>query len=228
MTAEPTAREAVLGAVRASLAAARAAETTPEASAPEAGGEPAAADGPGDRTERIETFRDVLSRVGGRVLRALDEEHAGVLLAQLAGRLGARSVALSDAPRVARLAERLGPEVTTFRGWDDRARLLAADLGVSEAQGGIAETGTLVLDSADERHRLVSLVPPVHLALLPASRLRGTLGEALGAACSAHPELAGRALTLITGPSRTADIELTLVVGVHGPEQLYVIVLEDA
>jgi L-lactate dehydrogenase complex protein LldG len=89
----------------------------------------------------------------------------------------------------------------------------------------IAETGTLVLESDRERHRLVSLVPPIHIALVKAENIVPTLGEAFsvvrrGAGLS-------RAITFITGPSRTADIELTLSIGVHGPKDLYVIVQEE-
>lgn len=104
-----------------------------------------------------------------------------------------------------------------------REQLFAADAGVSNAQWGIAETGTLVLESSQEKHRLVSLVPPLHIAVLPASRIVGTMAEALqrlGPAISSH------VVTFITGPSRTGDIELTLVLGVHGPHTLHVIVVD--
>ena len=99
------------------------------------------------------------------------------------------------------------------------------DVGVSNAQAAIAETGTLVLDSAYERHRLVSLVPPVHIAVVNASSIVETLGEAL-ALLQKDTEISP-AITFITGPSRTADIELTLAIGVHGPQELYVIVDES-
>ena len=95
------------------------------------------------------------------------------------------------------------------------------DVGVSTAQAAIAETGTLVLDSACERHRLVSLVPPVHIAVIKASSIVETLSDAL--ALLQQKEISP-AITFITGPSRTADIELTLAIGVHGPQELYVIV----
>jgi len=96
------------------------------------------------------------------------------------------------------------------------------DVGISNAQAGIAETGTLVLDSARERHRLVSLVPPVHIAIINASSIVETLGEAL-TLLQKDKEISP-AITFITGPSRTADIELTMAIGVHGPRELYVIV----
>jgi len=96
------------------------------------------------------------------------------------------------------------------------------DVGISTAQAAIAETGTLVLDSTYERHRLVSLVPPVHIAIINASSIVETLSDAL--ALLQKDKEVSPAVTFITGPSRTADIELTLTIGVHGPQELFVIV----
>jgi L-lactate dehydrogenase complex protein LldG len=95
------------------------------------------------------------------------------------------------------------------------------DVGISTAQAAIAESGTLILDSACERHRLVSLVPPVHIAIINASAIVATLADAL---TLLQQKEISPAITFITGPSRTADIELTLTIGVHGPQELYVIV----
>jgi L-lactate utilization protein LutC len=96
---------------------------------------------------------------------------------------------------------------------------------VLPAQWAIAETGTLVLETKSERHRLVSLVPAMHIAILAAGRILRTMSEALEAV-STTGELS-RTVTFITGPSRTSDIELTLAIGVHGPARLHVIVIED-
>ena len=126
-----------------------------------------------------------------------------------------RRVAVSDAPELAEFGVRpSGGDIFNF------------EVGVTTAQAGIAETGTLVLDSSCERHRLVSVVPPVHIAILPASKIRGTLGETL-AMLQGSGEVSP-AITFITGPSRTADIELTLTIGVHGPQELYVIIDESS
>jgi L-lactate utilization protein LutC len=100
--------------------------------------------------------------------------------------------------------------------------IFAFDIGISTAQAAIADTGTLVLDNARERHRLLSLVPPVHIAIVAASTICDTLSDAL-ALLQSGDEISP-AVTFITGPSRTADIELTLAIGVHGPQELYVIV----
>jgi len=70
----------------------------------------------------------------------------------------------------------------------------------------------------------VSLVPPVHIAIIDASTIFQTLGQAL-AFIHRNGDISP-AVTFITGPSRTADIELTLAIGVHGPQELYVIINE--
>ena len=132
----------------------------------------------------------------------------------------AERIAISDNPLVERLMHLTDLEIEALTIAPND--IFSYDVGISTVQAAIAETGTLVLVSADERHRLVSLVPPVHIAIVDASRICETLGEAL--ALLRNGRELSRAVTFITGPSRTADIELTLTVGVHGPQELYVIV----
>ena len=69
-------------------------------------------------------------------------------------------------------------------------------------------------------------MPPVHIALLDGSQIVGTLGEAL--ALLRKSEQVSPIVTLVTGPSRTADIELTLAIGVHGPQELFVVINDVA
>ena len=118
-----------------------------------------------------------------------------------------------------------GKRVATSDAPPPTKDLFNFDVGITRAQAGIAETGTLVLDSSVEQNRLVSLVPPVHVAVLDASRIYATLGETLALLQSGGE--VSPAITFITGPSRTADIELTLAIGVHGPQELYVIIVQD-
>jgi len=120
------------------------------------------------------------------------------------------------------LADLKAERVATSENPPNAQEIFGFDVGISTAQAAIAETGTLVLDSAQERHRLVSLVPPVHIAIVNASAIVETLGEAL--ALLRKDREISPVITFITGPSRTADIELTLAIGVHGPQELYVIV----
>ena len=104
--------------------------------------------------------------------------------------------------------------------------LFDCDLGITGAQWAIAETGTLVLESKSERHRLVSLVPLMHVAIIDANCIRETLSEVLQLLTANGTSELSRTVTFITGPSRTSDIELNLAIGVHGPAELHIIVIE--
>lgn len=180
-------------------------------------------------TELAQTFAVALQKVYGECELVADLSAARQHIGKLLQTAGVRRLALSDAPLVTQLAAQLGQgnaDLACLPHNAERAALLAADAGLTAAQIGIAETGTLVLASAQERHRLASLLPPLHIALLPVSRLVATLGAALTRlAPQGSPE--SRAITFITGPSRTADIELQLVVGVHGPSRLVVVLVLD-
>jgi L-lactate dehydrogenase complex protein LldG len=96
-----------------------------------------------------------------------------------------------------------------------------ADVTVEEVLAGIAETGSIVCASSGGRAVQASLLPPHHVAILQAAKIFATLDDFFDSCASAPPTN----FSLITGPSRTADIELTLAIGVHGPERLDVIVV---
>lgn len=99
------------------------------------------------------------------------------------------------------------------------------DAGFTGTVGGVAETGGLLLLPGPAEPRLLSLVPPVHIALLRASTIQDTFWSAVKALGW------GRALPpnalMISGPSKTADIEQTLAYGVHGPKRLIVVLVDD-
>ena len=176
----------------------------------------------------IDLFKERLEAVDGNCIIAAGEtgviEALRTVLSGLRDTpLQARLVALSDAPLVQRLARHLEEDVEQLTVTPSAADLFAYDVGITAVQAAIAETGTLVLQSDRERHRLISLLPPVHIAIVESEQICGTLGEVLSALRSDGEELSP-AITFITGPSRTADIELTLAIGVHGPQKLYVIV----
>jgi L-lactate dehydrogenase complex protein LldG len=212
------ARATILARVRAALAADPELRAAPPVlPAPRVGVAPA-------EPERYERFRSALEGVGGRVERVARMQVAHERVLELVRVRGLRRVAVSDVAELGLLRADLAAECELSGPSSPRAALLEAELGVTCAQWGIAETGTLVLESAHERHRLISLLPPLHVALLPSRALLGTLGDALAAVRSSAGAPASRTITFVTGPSRTADIELTLVVGVHGPRELHVLV----
>jgi L-lactate dehydrogenase complex protein LldG len=215
------ARNTVLGAIRHHLAEARRAEALPadREALPEAGPASAPIDG---LDARVARFAERLGAVGGHVWRVADAGGAVAAVAQILGEHGVHRVACSDDPLCAEIlrATAAGFEQVDVR---DRAALFAAEAGLSSAQLAVAETGTLILRSDVERHRLVSLLPPLHVAVVPTSRLVDTMAAALGRLAD---DGVPPTLTFVTGPSRTADIELTLVIGVHGPRDLHVVLVD--
>ncbi len=101
----------------------------------------------------------------------------------------------------------------------------AIDAGVTGTEGGIADTGTLVLRPGAHEPRTLSLVPAVHVAVLRVSRLYAGLPAALRA-LSPLEELPTN-LLLVSGPSKTADIQQTLAYGAHGPKELVIVLVHD-
>lgn len=98
-----------------------------------------------------------------------------------------------------------------------------ADAALTTTRGGIAQTGSLVLWPTTDEPRLMSLLPPIHVALVEESALTDSLAETIRAQgwAAGMPTNA----VLVSGPSKTADIEQTLAYGVHGPKELIVLLI---
>lgn len=105
-----------------------------------------------------------------------------------------------------------------------KEKLFEIDASITSTKGGIAESGAVILWPTATEPRLMSLVPAIHIAVLEADKIYNTLAEAM---TKEHWQdaMPTNAL-LISGPSKTADIELILTFGVHGPKELIVFVLE--
>ena len=101
--------------------------------------------------------------------------------------------------------------------------MAGCDLGIVEADAAIASTGTLAVVGSAASPNSLTLLPPANLIMVSADRMRPDLAAAV-AAIGAETFTSKR-VALITGPSRTADIEKMIVVGVHGPKQLYALAI---
>ncbi|MEE4604534.1 MAG: lactate utilization protein [Desulfobacteraceae bacterium] len=99
------------------------------------------------------------------------------------------------------------------------------DAGITSAVGAIAETGALILWPSEKEPRLMSIVPSIHIAVLKADTIHNTLLEAMQK--ENWSEKMPTNVVLVSGPSKTADIEMTLAFGVHGPKELIVLIVED-
>jgi L-lactate dehydrogenase complex protein LldG len=106
-----------------------------------------------------------------------------------------------------------------------KERVFNVEAGITSTMGGIAETGALILWSSKEEPRLMSLVPPIHIAILQADKIYNSLAEVMQKE-NWSANMPTNAF-LISGPSKTADIELVLAFGVHGPKELIVLVVEN-
>ena len=237
-------RATILSAIKASLAQAASGRTTsrlhgppPSIAAPPLTNQPSipAVDrhGPAS-THAAAGFQAALDRVQGVCHRVTSDAGAADALQAVIADLGVRRVVRSDDPLVIEILERVIGGFELLPPNVNRARLLECGLGVSRATIGVVEYGTIVLTSGDmagvsgsptERQRLVSLLPATHVAILASSDLVETWDAALASLRSASGDLPPTA-TFATGPSRTADIELELVLGVHGPKNQHVILLE--
>lgn len=190
----------------------------------------------------LERFRAEFERVGGVFHRVPDVGAVPALLAQIGRERGARSVVTWATPRLgvdpgpalagAGIAVHAMPDAVPPPAERQRLRdvVAQADLGVTGVELAVAETGTLVLRSAAGQPRSTSLLPACHVALFDRSALVETL-EQVGIALEAWHDGAtreevGAVVNFITGPSRTADIELTLTRGVHGPKEVHAVFVD--
>lgn len=105
-----------------------------------------------------------------------------------------------------------------------RRACASADFGITSAEYALADTGSLVMIAGPQDARLISLLPPTHIAIVPADHILTGLDELY----TLIPRPADRtsSMVFITGPSRTADIEQILVRGVHGPGEIHVVIVE--
>jgi L-lactate dehydrogenase complex protein LldG len=162
------------------------------------------------REDPVATFSDALSALGGTVIKAPDlaEAHR-----QLETMLAGKRVVASRAPILGGLGEEYS-----------RDACAAADIGLTSADFALADTGTLVFLTESQESRLISLLPPCHIAVIERDKILSSLDELVSRV--PHPGVQSSAMVLITGPSRTADIEMRLVRGVHGPGEIVVIIIE--
>lgn len=184
-------------------------------------------------SEMADQFSAALTALAGHVHRASGADAVAGIIAELAGRHRADTYIGWDDEHLgcpglsAALASRGLTRVTYDvsgdpgrRGADVQA-LAGVGLGLTGAHAALADTGGLVLVSGPGRGRLPSALPPLHVAVVGERRLRPSLAALL----REDPGLldAGSNVVIVAGPSRTADIEMTLTHGVHGPKHVHVI-----
>jgi L-lactate dehydrogenase complex protein LldG len=193
--------------------------------------------------QTLERFRREFERVGGTFHRVAEPADVAVVVGEIARARGARRLVTwspralgfeAAAPlRATGLAVAVLPDGALA---DESARpalrreVAEAEVGLTGADLAIGETGSLVLLSGQGRPRTTSLLPPYHVAVFDRHALVESvlqLGAFLEAwHAGASPGWRGGVVNVITGPSRTADIELTLTRGVHGPREVHAVFVD--
>ncbi|MFO8045904.1 MAG: lactate utilization protein C [Halomonas sp.] len=178
--------------------------------------------------ERLARFEHWITSVHGEVIHATREDWCDVLARVLADKSVRRLSLGRDHPVAAEARQALAnAEVELvdvdrdIESWQ-REQFESVDAGLTSIGGAIAETGSLWLWPTPDEPRLISLVPPIHIAVLDAETIEDTFFDVVERHGWAN-KMPTNAL-LISGPSKTADIEQTLAYGVHGPRELVVLI----
>jgi L-lactate utilization protein LutC len=172
-----------------------------------------------DMEARVDSTIARIEALAGKALRTADP------CAFVAAAIAGKTAVASNAPYLAACGIAALPGVRS--GITDREQLreicAAADVGITSADYALADTGSLVMLSSPHEARLISLLPPAHIAVVPRERILTGLDELF--TILPNPAVETSSMVIITGPSRTADIEQILVRGVHGPGQITVLVV---
>ena len=171
---------------------------------------------------RVASLLRAVEALAGKTCRAATTVDACEYVREV---LGGRSAVASNAPflRECGITDLPGVRSGVTDAADLRALCATAGVGITSADYALADTGSLVMLSSPREARLVSLLPPVHIAVVPQERIISGLDELF--TILPHPATQTSSMVLITGPSRTADIEQILVRGVHGPGEIHVVVV---
>lgn len=212
-------RDAILAAIRASLGDGRG--PPPAAAAPR----PRPARTTGDRATLVERFTDMAGFAGATVarVRAAADVPGAVAAFLSRNELGDELV--------------LAPDATlSALPWHDRPRLMVRRrppvetdrTSVTTAVCGVAETGTVLVRSAAGLANALHFLVEAHVVVLDAADIVGGYEDGWKRLCAGEENILPRAATFITGPSRTADIEKTPQIGVHGPKRLHIVLVDGA
>jgi L-lactate dehydrogenase complex protein LldG len=174
-------------------------------------------------------FLEELKAVGGHGRRVERQEEAREYVLSLVREKGAKLLVRWDVEELMELGvdgplEGAGVEVALWRDLKDFRKVAArADIGLSTAEWAIAETGSLVLTGGPGRGRTVTLLPPTHVVVVAVEKVLTTVPEAIKKYAGGGEAPAN--ICFQTGPSRSGDIEASLVIGMHGPGEVHVIVV---
>jgi L-lactate dehydrogenase complex protein LldG len=164
-------------------------------------------------------FAENFGRISGRFVYCADITELTTQLQQLIAAQSWTQVFCRE-PELLRILEK------PLQGLLIREDLPEADASITNCEALIARTGSILMSSAQDSGRTVSVYAPVHICIAYTSQLVYDIRDALEMLSSKYKDQIPSFITMATGPSRTADIEKTLVVGVHGPKDVYVFLVD--
>jgi L-lactate dehydrogenase complex protein LldG len=162
-------------------------------------------------------FAEQFTKLQGKFIYCINQQELAFQLSSLVKKQGWEKVFCLEDKLIAAAASQLSDRIIKT-GLDD------CDVSITGCESLVARTGTIVMSAAQSSGRNASVYAPIHICIAYTSQLVHDLKDALQAAKNKYRENLPSLLTFATGPSRTADIEKTLVVGVHGPKEVYVFV----
>jgi L-lactate dehydrogenase complex protein LldG len=175
-------------------------------------------------SERVELFVQQFEKLNGKPVRVRSRKDAAAVVRDV---MNGHTAVASNAPFLRDCGIAAFQNVETGITSRDRLRAACATaaFGITCADYALADTGTFVMISSPREARLISLLPPVHIGVIASTAILPNLDELF----MRHPKPAddSSSMVLITGPSRTADIEQILVRGVHGPGEIYAVIVEE-
>lgn len=188
----------------------------------------------GGGPDPVARFQDELRAAGGQMHRAPDAASAAAKVVQLIEAHAARRVllgsgALLDALELPGRLQPLGVKVESvdrLGSEDCREAFFGADVGISGVDYLIAETGSLAILARPDQPRSLSLLPPIHIAVAHRGQVLPDLFDLFESRLMVEGGPLPSSLSIITGPSKTGDIELRLVTGVHGPGEVHVVLID--
>lgn len=178
-----------------------------------------------------EVFATKATAAAAQVFRTNLQEAAGVIKSVLE-EIGSKSIILSDEIiikefGVQAIANDLGIDcryANDFPGEAYRRNVLQTEIGISGCDYALADSGSLVIMHDSDNQRLISLAPDYYIGIVRTSQM---LKDRFDLAAILEKEGSSAAVSIITGVSRTADVALQVVLGMHGPRKVYIIIVED-
>ncbi|TCL35073.1 L-lactate dehydrogenase complex protein LldG [Anaerospora hongkongensis] len=177
----------------------------------------------------FEEFQTRASGAAAEIIRVKTPSDAVAAIFGIIESLHAKKIVAVNCPlqQTAELHDairKLGPALYTDK-FDIAEHAESADIGISGVEFGIAETGSVCQDAYAVESRLVSTLPPVHIAILNSNHILSGIKDAFDVIAEVFQH---GYISFITGPSRTADIERVLTIGVHGPSRLIILAIDQA